>query len=107
MICPRMASAEMRLSTSHAALQTPSRLMAAPTQLSLKCRGSSTGDRVVAANQREAIVYSITSSASDIKLSESLSSSAFAAFRLITNSNLVGCVTGKSAGLAPLRIRPV
>jgi hypothetical protein len=27
--------------------------------------------------------------------------------RLITNSNLVGCITGMSAGLAPLRIRPV
>src|SRR6266542_376125 len=27
-----------------------------------------------------------------------------AAFRLITNSNFVGCSTGRSAGLAPLRI---
>ena len=27
-----------------------------------------------------------------------------AVFRLITNSNFVGCSTGKSAGLAPLRI---
>ena len=27
-----------------------------------------------------------------------------AAFRLMTNSNLVGCVTGKSAGFSPLRI---
>ena len=33
--------------------------------------------------------------------------SAFAVFMLITRSNLVGCRTGKSAGLAPLRIRPV
>ena len=30
--------------------------------------------------------------------------SVFAVFRLITNSNFVGCSTGKSAGLAPLRI---
>jgi hypothetical protein len=30
--------------------------------------------------------------------------SAFAAFRLITSSNLVSCCTGNSAGLAPLRI---
>jgi hypothetical protein len=29
---------------------------------------------------------------------------AFAAFRLMTSSNLVGCSTGRSAGLAPLRI---
>jgi hypothetical protein len=28
----------------------------------------------------------------------------FAVFRLISNSNLVGCSTGRSAGLAPLRI---
>ena len=28
----------------------------------------------------------------------------FAVFRLITNSNLVGCSTGKSTGLTPLRI---
>src|SRR5262245_36134572 len=28
----------------------------------------------------------------------------FAVLRLITNSNFVGCSTGKSAGLAPLRI---
>ena len=26
---------------------------------------------------------------------------------LITNSNLFGCTTGRSAGLAPLRMRPV
>src|SRR3974377_1658533 len=31
--------------------------------------------------------------------------SAFAVFRLITNSNLVGCATGRSSGFAPLRIR--
>ncbi len=29
---------------------------------------------------------------------------ALAVFRLMTNSNLVGCSTGRSAGLAPLRI---
>jgi hypothetical protein len=27
--------------------------------------------------------------------------------RLMTNSNLVGCTTGRSVGLAPLRMRPV
>ena len=31
--------------------------------------------------------------------------SALAVFRLITSSNLVGCVTGRSAGFSPLRIR--
>jgi hypothetical protein len=29
--------------------------------------------------------------------------SAFAVFKLITSSNLVGCSTGRSAGLAPLK----
>src|SRR5262249_48698468 len=33
-------------------------------------------------------------------------SSALAVLRLTTSSNLVGCCTGKSAGLAPLRIIP-
>ena len=32
--------------------------------------------------------------------------SVFAALRLITNSNVVGCQTGKSPGLSPLRMRP-
>jgi hypothetical protein len=32
--------------------------------------------------------------------------SAFAVLRLITNSNLVDCTTGNSAGFAPLRMRP-
>jgi hypothetical protein len=32
-----------------------------------------------------------------------VSPNAFAALRLTTNSNVVGCSTGKSAGLAPLR----
>jgi hypothetical protein len=31
---------------------------------------------------------------------------AFAALRLITKSNLVGCSTGSSAGVVPLRMRP-
>ena len=32
--------------------------------------------------------------------------SAFAAFMLITNSNLLACTTGSSAGLAPVSTRP-
>jgi hypothetical protein len=32
--------------------------------------------------------------------------SAAAVFKLTTSSNLVGCRTGRSAGLAPLRMRP-
>src|SRR5262249_22204321 len=50
--------------------------------------------------------HSITSSASKSRLSEILMPSALAVFRLMTNSNLVGRTTGKSAGLVPLRMRP-
>ena len=35
-----------------------------------------------------------------------VSPSAFAVLRLITNSNLVGCNTGRSTGFSPLRILP-
>ena len=42
--------------------------------------------------------YSITSSASAKSFGESWILSAFAVFRLMTNSNLVGCCTGSSAG---------
>src|SRR3989442_1636545 len=59
-----------------------------------------------AAEQRDevAALHSITSSASESILSEIVMPSAFAVLRLMTSSNLVGCSTGKSEGLAPLRI---
>src|SRR6516225_4200078 len=47
--------------------------------------------------------YSITSSAISRKSRVIVKPSALAAFRLMTSSNLVGCCTGNSAGLAPLR----
>src|SRR5258708_38823314 len=50
--------------------------------------------------------HSITSSASASSLSGIWRPSALAVLRLITNSNLVGCMTGRSAGFPPLRIRP-
>src|SRR5262245_48871927 len=52
-----------------------------------------------------ALHYSITSSASASSFSGTVSPSALAVLRLIANSNLVGCSTGSSAGLAPCRIR--
>src|SRR5262245_3106972 len=59
-----------------------------------------------AAEQRDELAtrHSITSSASESRLSEILTPSAFAVFMLITSSNLTTCCTGKSAGFAPLRI---
>ena len=60
-------------------------------------------DSCTAARQH---LYSITSSARASSVGGTSRPSAFAAFRLITNSNLVDCTTGRSTGLAPLRIRP-
>ena len=48
--------------------------------------------------------YSITSSARASKEGGTVRPSALAVLRLITNSNLVGCSTGRSEGLVPLRI---
>src|SRR5262249_34595879 len=62
-----------------------------------------------AADQRDelAALHSITSSASESKLSEIVTPSAFAVFKLITNWNLTVSITGRSAGLTPLSTRPV
>src|SRR5450759_5124293 len=49
--------------------------------------------------------HSITSSARARSIGGTVRPSAFAVLRLITSSNLVGCWTGSSPGLAPLRIR--
>jgi hypothetical protein len=51
-------------------------------------------------------VYSITSSAVASSEFGTVIPSVFAVLRLMTSSNLVGCTTGKSAGLSPLRILP-
>ena len=48
--------------------------------------------------------YSITSSARASTVAGTSRPSALAVLRLMTNSNLVGCSIGRSAGLAPLRI---
>ena len=48
--------------------------------------------------------HSITSSARASSVGGTSRPSALAVFRLMTNSNLVDCKTGRSAGLAPLRI---
>ena len=51
------------------------------------------------------ISYSITSSASTSWLCGIVRPSALAVFRLIANSNKVGCSIGSSPGFAPRRIR--
>src|SRR5438876_6438555 len=62
-----------------------------------------------AADKRDEVAppdHSITSSAATSRPGRTSRPSALAVCRLITNSNLVGCVTGKSAGFSPLRMRP-
>jgi hypothetical protein len=51
--------------------------------------------------------YSITSSARASSVGGISRPIAFAVPTLITSSNLVGCITGRSAGLVPMRILPV
>src|SRR6202165_1246897 len=50
--------------------------------------------------------HSITSSARARSVGGTSKPRALAVGRLMTNSNLVDCTTGKSAGLSPLRMRP-
>src|SRR6476646_10058061 len=50
------------------------------------------------------VPYSITSSARASTEGGTVRPSALAVLRLIINSNLVGCSTGRSEGLVPLRI---
>jgi len=52
------------------------------------------------------LLHSITSSAATCSVSGTFRPSVFAVLRLMTSSNLVGCRTGNSAGLSPLRIAP-
>ena len=53
-----------------------------------------------------AIRYWITSSAVASSVSGMVRPSALAVLRLMTRSILVGCSTGRSAGLSPLRMLP-
>ena len=60
--------------------------------------------RPVSRAPRAAVGYWITSSARPSSDGGIVRLSALAVLRLMTRSNLVGCSTGRSAGLAPLRI---
>src|SRR5262249_22829078 len=62
-----------------------------------------------AAEQRDEVspVHSITSSARASSAGGTVSPSILAVCALMTSSNLLDCTTGRSAGFAPLRMRPV
>src|SRR5262245_58679365 len=63
----------------------------------------STRNQLCRVNSRRA-THSITAFACAMRRGGTVRPSALAVLRLITSSNLVGCSTGRSAGLAPLRI---
>src|SRR5262245_40170145 len=81
----------------------------APHRPDLLLRPRREGPTRRASEQRDELAppHSITSSASESKLSEIVTLSSLAVFMLITSSNLTTCCTGKSAGFAPLRILAV
>ena len=62
-------------------------------------------DLCTATDDEHGLAYSITSSARVSRSGGISMSCAFAVFRLMTNWNLSGACTGRSAGLAPLRMR--
>src|SRR4051794_16876387 len=93
-----------------------SRREAGPREMQIaddrRCRLLRAGCRLQAGGsttqQRDELAsfHSITSSASASSVAGTVRPSARAVFRLITSSNRVGCTTGRSAGLASLRILP-
>src|SRR5215469_4266228 len=58
------------------------------------------------AKSGHSLFYSMISSASAERFGGTSMPSALAVLRLMTNSNLTDCTTGKSAGFSPLRILP-
>src|SRR5262249_61904934 len=66
-------------------------------------RGSHAGDE---RDEVAPVVHSITSSAATSSLSGTVRPSILAVWWLMTSSNLLACTTGRSAGVAPLRMRP-
>src|SRR6516162_433825 len=65
------------------------------------------GDHSAGERDELAPPHSVTSSAATSSLSGTVRPSILAVSALINSSNLLACTTGKSAGLAPLRMRPV
>src|SRR5215813_9979438 len=80
-----------------------------PNSVRLLCEGAAATNGRRAADERDelALVHSITSSAVASSEGGTVRPSARAVGMLMTKSNLVDCTTGRSAGLAPLRMRAV
>src|SRR6476661_2865298 len=73
---------------------------------SLRACGKRPCNRAAQNSDELAPPHSITSSALASRDGGTVMPSALAVFRLMVNSNFVGCTTGSSAGVSPFRIRP-
>src|SRR6476469_8367640 len=71
-----------------------------------RCVESANSCRADTANEFTPLHHSMTSSARATSDGGTARPSVLAVFMLMTNSNVVGCNTGRSAGFAPLRIFP-
>src|SRR5262245_31524610 len=82
---------------------------AKPNELARLLRARRQRPRRRAAEQHDevAALHSITSSARASSVGGTSTPCILAVWWLMTSSNLLDCTTGKSAGLAPLRMRPV
>jgi hypothetical protein len=78
-----------------------------PAQLSPESQARRSSFQLTRYKFLDHLVLATTSSAAADMPSGTSRPSAFAVFKLITNSNLLDCMTGRSAGFSPLRIRPV
>src|SRR5262249_10465813 len=97
----RMSPGEFRKIHQHGNASHPLALLRARPER--PSRRSATEQR----DERAPVVHSIPSSARADNVGGTSRPSIFAVLRLITNSNLVGCTTGRSAGCSPLRTRAV
>ena len=87
-------------------LQCKMRMSALPPIADIKRTGCDVRFVPLATNAPQQMMrYSITSSAIASTPDGIARPSVLAVLRLITNSNLVGCMTGRSAGFSPLRMR--
>ena len=110
-VCCSRASASLFSNWARGSRLRPPRVLAfVPVERSLRPRVglfAPLRDKVTSSAQSLVVVarvHSITSSARASTVGGISRPSAFAAFRLMTRSNLVGCSTGRSRGFVPLRI---
>ena len=101
---PLAARAQQPARTREVGLLHPVRLLPARRERPRHHRAAEQRDEVAAFDLR---AHSITSSARCCRNKGTSRPSALAVLRLITSSNFVDCITGKSAGFSPLRMRPV